>query len=148
VAATGRLTAAAAGLITSAATSGRELMITCEPVTSVMVAPARSAIDRTTSVPAALSGDASTVQDGSDFQAGGPDGSRLRDQAGAQIGEVRQDDRVAVAVGHEGGHADSAEPLQLAVIRDAPVTYGVVLSLSGLPGRQLVPLVAPCAQPP
>src|SRR3954470_13297596 len=50
-------------------------MITCEPSTSVMVAPARSAIDRTTSVPAALSGDASTVQDGSDFQAGGPDGS-------------------------------------------------------------------------
>src|SRR3954447_21644781 len=50
-------------------------MITCEPSTSVIVAPARSAIDRTTSVPAALSGDASTVQDGSDFQAGGPDGS-------------------------------------------------------------------------
>ena len=50
-------------------------MITCEPSASVMVAPARSAMDRTTSVPAALSGDASTVHDGSDFQAGGPDGS-------------------------------------------------------------------------
>jgi hypothetical protein len=64
VAATGRLTAAAAVFITSATTSGREIMITCEPSTSVMVAPARSAIERTTSVPAALSGDASTVQDG------------------------------------------------------------------------------------
>src|ERR687888_2052815 len=71
----GRLTAAAAVLITSATASGREIMITCEPSTSVMVAPARSAIDRTTSVPAALSGDARTVQDGRDFQAGGPDGS-------------------------------------------------------------------------
>src|SRR4029450_1844759 len=66
---------AAAVSITSATASGREIMITCEPSTSVIVAPARSAIDRTTSVPAALSGDASTVQDGSDFQAGGPDGS-------------------------------------------------------------------------
>jgi hypothetical protein len=35
-------------------------MITCEPSTSVMVAPARSAIDRTTSMPAALSGEAKT----------------------------------------------------------------------------------------
>jgi hypothetical protein len=75
VAATGRLTAAAAVLITSATTSGQEIMITGEPSTSVIVAPARSAIDRTTSVPAALPGDASTVQEGSDFQAGGPDGS-------------------------------------------------------------------------
>ena len=72
VEATGRLTAAAAVLITSATASGREIMITCEPSTSVMVATARSAIDRTTSVPAARSGDARTVQDGSDFQAGGP----------------------------------------------------------------------------
>src|SRR6185295_13855066 len=62
-------------MITSVTASGREIMITCEPETSVIVAPARSAIDRTTSVPAALSGDASTVQHGSDFQAGGPDGS-------------------------------------------------------------------------
>src|SRR6478735_3174886 len=69
------MTAAAAVLITSATTSGREIMITCEPSTSVMVAPARSAIDRTTSVPAALSADATTAQDGSDFQAGGPHGS-------------------------------------------------------------------------
>ena len=73
---------------------------------------------------------------------------RLRDQAGEQVGEVRQDHRVAVAVGHEHGHADRADPLQLAVIRDAPVAHGVVLSLPGLPGRLLVPIVAPCGQPP
>src|SRR4051794_22097963 len=75
VAATGRLTAAAAALITSATTSGRETMITCEPSASVIVAPARSAMERITSVPAALSELASTVHDGSDFHAGGPDGS-------------------------------------------------------------------------
>jgi hypothetical protein len=40
VAAAGRLTAAAAVLITSASASGREIMITCEPSISVMVAPA------------------------------------------------------------------------------------------------------------
>ena len=75
---------------------------------------------------------------------------RLLDQAGKQIGEVRQDHpvAVAVAVGHEHGHADRADPLQLAVIRDAPVTHGVVLSLPGLPGRLLVPITAPFGQPP
>src|SRR4029453_9058810 len=71
----GRATGAAAVRITPGATAGREIMITCEPSAWVMVAPARSAMERTTSVPAALSGEASTVQDGSDFQAGGPDGS-------------------------------------------------------------------------
>src|SRR3954471_4622168 len=75
VAAAGRLTAAAAVSITSATASGREIMITCEPSTSVMVAPARSAIDRTTSVPAALSADECTAHDCIDFQAGGPHGS-------------------------------------------------------------------------
>jgi hypothetical protein len=46
-------TAAAAVRITSATTSGWETMITCEPSASVIVAPARSAIERTRSVPAA-----------------------------------------------------------------------------------------------
>src|SRR5206468_2863837 len=49
-------------------------MITCEPSASVMVAPARSAMERITSVPAALSPVATTAQAGEDFQAGGPDG--------------------------------------------------------------------------
>src|SRR6195256_1975098 len=62
-------------MITSATSSGWETMITCEPSASVIVAPARSAMDRTTSVPAARSLVASTVQDGRYFQAGGPDGS-------------------------------------------------------------------------
>src|SRR5919197_5877979 len=75
VAAAGRLTAAAAVLITSATASGWEIMNTCEPSTSVMVAPARSACERITSVPAALSPVATTAQEGRDLQAGGPDGS-------------------------------------------------------------------------
>ena len=57
-------------MITSVTTSGLEIMITCEPSASVIVAPARSAIERIRSVPAARSGLASTVQEGSDFQAG------------------------------------------------------------------------------
>src|ERR1700756_5373152 len=51
---------------------GWEIMITCEPSTSTMSAPARCACDRTTSAPAALSPLATTAQDGSFFQAGGP----------------------------------------------------------------------------
>ena len=54
-------------------------MITCEPSTSVIVAPARSAIDRTTSVPAALSDRATTAQDGRSFHAGAPFGSEKRE---------------------------------------------------------------------
>ena len=50
-------------------------MITCEPSTSVIVAPARSAIERTTSAPAALSPVATTAHDGRCFHAGGPVGS-------------------------------------------------------------------------
>src|SRR3712207_6505076 len=49
-------------------------MITCEPSTSVLVAPARSAMERTTSEPAALSPVGTTAQDGRFFQAGAPDG--------------------------------------------------------------------------
>ena len=47
-------------------------MITWEPSTSVIVAPARSAIERITSVPAALSPVATTAQEGRSFQAGAP----------------------------------------------------------------------------
>src|SRR6266536_1960311 len=54
---------------------GWETMITCEPSTSTMSAPARWAMERTTSLPAALSPVATTAQDGSVFQAGGPDAS-------------------------------------------------------------------------
>ena len=50
-------------------------MITCEPAISVISAPARSAIERTTSVPAALSPVATTAQLGNVFQAGRPFGS-------------------------------------------------------------------------
>ena len=51
---------------------GWEIMITCEPSTSTMSAPDRWAMDRTMSLPAALSPVATTAQDGSFFQAGGP----------------------------------------------------------------------------
>src|SRR5258708_34609141 len=50
-------------------------MITWEPSTSVIVAPARLAMERMTSLPAALSPLATTVQEGKVFQAGTPDGS-------------------------------------------------------------------------
>src|ERR1700750_1983066 len=54
---------------------GWEIMITCEPSTSTMSAPARRAIDRPSSPPAALSPVATTAQDGSFLQAGGPEAS-------------------------------------------------------------------------
>src|SRR5215471_3755360 len=47
-------------------------MITCDPTSSVIVAPARWAIERTTSVPAALSPVATTAQLGNVLQAGRP----------------------------------------------------------------------------
>jgi hypothetical protein len=57
-------------------TSGCDIMGTCEaPSTSVIVAPARSAIERTTSEPAALSPVGTTAQDGRFLQAGTPLGS-------------------------------------------------------------------------
>src|SRR5215213_11510227 len=68
-------TAASAVMIVSATTCGCDIMITWEPSTSVIVAPARSAIERTASVPITLSPLATTVQDGSFFQAGTPVGS-------------------------------------------------------------------------
>src|SRR4029453_19278908 len=58
-------------MITSATAFGWETMITCEPSSSVMSAPARSAIERVTSAPAAVSPVATTAHEGFDFQAGG-----------------------------------------------------------------------------
>src|ERR1700749_2881927 len=54
---------------------GWEIMITGEPSTSTMSAPARRAIERTRSAPAALSPVATTAQDGSFLHAGGPEAS-------------------------------------------------------------------------
>src|ERR1700727_1911063 len=50
-------------------------MITCEPSNSVVVALALFAIERMTSVPAAVSAEATAAQEGNRFHAGGPDGS-------------------------------------------------------------------------
>ena len=55
--------------------AGYETMITCDPSTSVIDAPARSAIERVRSAPAALSAVATTAHDGRSFHAGGPDAS-------------------------------------------------------------------------
>src|ERR1700745_4340534 len=51
---------------------GWGIMIPCEPSTSTISAPAGWATDQTMSAPAALSQVATTAQDGSFFQAGGP----------------------------------------------------------------------------
>ena len=94
-------TVATASRITSVTAWGCEIMITCEPSTSVIVAPARSAIERITSVPAALSPVATTAHDGRSFHAGGPDGSenaelgdgslRGSDQCGLLVGEIARE---------------------------------------------------------
>src|SRR5438046_10337922 len=68
-------TTATALMITSVTICGCEIMITWEPSTSVIVAPARLAMERMTSLPAALSPVATTAQEGKAFQAGTPDGS-------------------------------------------------------------------------
>src|SRR5215212_6943585 len=68
-------TAASAVRITSTTTCGCDIIITWEPSTSVIVAPARSAMERTASVPITLSPLATTAQDGRFFQAGTPVGS-------------------------------------------------------------------------
>src|SRR4029453_18870991 len=57
-------------MIPSATASGWETMITCEPSSSVIVAPARSAIERVRSAPAALSPLETTARAGRVFQAG------------------------------------------------------------------------------
>ena len=56
--------------MTSVTASGWEIMMTCEPSISVILAPARCAIDRTMSLPAALSAVPTAGQDGRSFQAG------------------------------------------------------------------------------
>ena len=61
---------AAAVNITSATAAGWETMSRCEPSASVMVAPARSAMERVRSVPAALSPVATTAQADGRLQAG------------------------------------------------------------------------------
>jgi hypothetical protein len=48
-------------------------MMTCEPSISVIFAPARTAIERVMSAPAALSRVATTAHEGLSFHAGGPD---------------------------------------------------------------------------
>src|SRR6185312_4656372 len=61
-----------------------------------------------------------------------------RNQSGEQVGEVRQDHRITVAVGDEHGLRDRAESLQQCVIRYAPCAHSVVLRQPCLPGRWLV----------
>jgi hypothetical protein len=68
-------TARAAVTMRSVTACGWEIMITCEPSTSTMSAPARRAIERTRSAPAALSPVATTAQDGNLLQAGAPEAS-------------------------------------------------------------------------
>src|ERR1700745_3136951 len=63
---------------------GWEIMITWDPSTSVIAAPARWAMERQTSLPAALSPVATTAQDGRFFQPGVPLGS-----ANAEAATVR-----------------------------------------------------------
>src|SRR3954447_11295121 len=58
--------------MTSTTTWGWATNRTWEPSCSVIVAPARIAIERTTSAPAALSPVDTTAQDGRVFHAGGP----------------------------------------------------------------------------
>src|SRR5215472_4149613 len=66
-------TAATALRITSVTACGCEIMMACEPLSSVTCAPARRAIERTMSVPAPTSSVATTAQEGSVFQAIGPE---------------------------------------------------------------------------
>src|SRR5207248_4341160 len=82
--------AATALRITSVTTCGCEIMITWEPSTSVIVAPARLAMERMTSLPAALSPVATTVQEGKVFQAGAPDGSeKAPSETGRWVAAIR-----------------------------------------------------------
>src|ERR1700730_14905037 len=73
--ATGFATAWSASRITSVTACGCETMITCEPLISTVLAPALWAIERMTSVPAALSPTATTAHEGMVFQAGDPQAS-------------------------------------------------------------------------
>src|SRR5215216_6332627 len=65
-------------------------MITWEPSTSVIVAPARSAMERTASVPTTFSPVETTAQDGRFFQAGTPVGSENADsERGRWVAAIR-----------------------------------------------------------
>ncbi len=87
-------------------TCGCEIMITWEPSTSVIVAPARLAMERMTSLPAALSPVATTVQEGKVFQAGAPDGS---EKAPSETGRW-----VAAVPGLGGGVGDHGPSVRVA----------------------------------
>ena len=63
-------TAPTASMITFVTASGCETMITWEPSSSLIVAPARSGIERTTPALAALSPDATTVHEGRSLPCG------------------------------------------------------------------------------
>ena len=112
--AAGQPTAAIACWIRSATSSGWLIIATCELSISTVVDPARAAIARSAAGGITRSCDATRYQDGSVFQAGGPDGSpRVASAAGrcetAMIaaclrGQVlaerlREDRRVQVGVG-------------------------------------------------
>src|SRR6266700_4567195 len=96
-----QLTAATALRITSVTACGCEIMITWEPSTSMIVAPARRAMERTTSLPAALSPLATTAQEGKVFQAGTPDGSENAPSATGRCGG-HQGSLLGEQVGGEG----------------------------------------------
>ena len=70
----GQLTAAAAARIASMVTCGCDTIETCEPATSVIVAPARSAMLRCVAGGMTRSSVPTTAQLGSVFQAAAPEG--------------------------------------------------------------------------
>src|SRR3954451_4956644 len=83
-------TATTAWRITSATACGWEMKATCEPSISVMIMPARCAMDLTTPLPAALSPVATAAQHGSDLHAGGPFGSvKPKDETGRWVAAIR-----------------------------------------------------------
>jgi NADPH:quinone reductase-like Zn-dependent oxidoreductase len=89
-------------------------MITWEPSTSVIVAPARSAMERTTSAPAALPPLATTAHDGRFFQAGSPFGSENATSATGRWVAEFSGKVVVVAGGAQGIGRAAARKLALA----------------------------------
>src|SRR6266567_7532961 len=51
----------------------------------------------------------------------------VRDQPGHEVAEPGRDHQVVVALDDQGRRLDPGEPLQRAVVRDAPVEHGVIL---------------------
>src|ERR1700719_3706533 len=72
----------------------------------------------------------------------------VRDQAAEQVGVVRQDHRVAVAIRHEHRHLQAAEPLEHRVVGDSPCAYRVILRLTTRPGCWRVPVLGPGVDTP